>query len=67
MSVFFAIGAIAGVVLGVALTMLIMISLIKKSNDWGDYDDMQNTMKSFEMIRKADNVKSTFLESGKAD
>lgn len=67
MNVLFVIGAIAGVVFGVALTMFIMISLIKKSNDWGDYDDMQNTMKSFGMIRKADNVKSTFLESGKAD
>lgn len=67
MAVYFGIGAIAGIILGIAITMFIVISIIKKTNDWGDYDGMNDTMKNFTLIKKADNVKQNFLESGKAD
>lgn len=67
MAVYFGIGAIAGIILGIAITMFIVISIIKKANDWGDYDGMNDTMKNFTLIKKADNVKQNFLESGKAD
>lgn len=66
MGVMFFIGLIAGIVLAVAITMFIMVSIVKKSNDWGDYDSAEDTMTEFAMINKADKVKEPFSKYEKS-
>lgn len=66
MSVMFFIGLIAGIVLAVAITMFVMVSVIKKSNDWGDYDSAEDAMTEFVMINKADKVKEPFSKYEKS-
>lgn len=66
MGVMFFIGLIAGIVLAVAITMFIMVSIVKKSNDWGDYDSAEDTMTEFVMINKADKVKEPFSKYEKS-
>lgn len=60
MGFFFICGIIAGCVFAAAVTMFIVVSVIKKSNDWGDYDSARETMVEFEMLSKANNVKESF-------
>lgn len=60
MNFFFILGIIAGVILAVSITLLIMISIVKKSNDWGDYDGGAETVVTFEVLNKADKVKKSF-------
>lgn len=56
----FILGFLAGAALGVGITMFIMVSIIKKTNDWGDYDGAADTVESFTMIKEADKVKESF-------
>lgn len=60
MNFFFILGVIAGIILAVSLTLLIMVSIVKKTNDWGDYDGAAETVQTFEVLNKADNVKKGF-------
>lgn len=53
-------GFLAGAVFAIAITMFIVVSLIKSSNDWGDYNDLKSTVEQFDIINKANNVKESF-------
>lgn len=55
-------GIILGIVAAIALTMLIMIIIIKKSNDWGDSTGTIENFcgGTFTVLDQKDNVKSTF-------
>ena len=50
MSIAFIIGAIFGVIFGLLLTGLIIMSTIKKSNDWGDLGSTEPSLTSFKII-----------------
>lgn len=52
----FIIGALIGAVLGGLLTAFIVMSVIKKSNDWGDLDGTEPSMTSFNVIKSDDKV-----------
>lgn len=60
MGFMFLVGVIAGIVLAVGITMFIMVSVVKKTNDWGDFDGGEGTITDFTMIKKADKVKESF-------
>lgn len=64
MDFFFVIGILVGIVLAVAITMFIMISVIKKTNDWGDYDALEQSMVNFEMLESDNHVKRAQAENG---
>lgn len=60
MTFFFIIGVLIGITLAVSITMLIMVTIVKKSNDWGDSNGLSNTIDSFAILNSADNVKESF-------
>lgn len=56
----FFLGFLAGVLIAVALVMLLMVSFVKKSNDWGDSDGSAELMDSFTLVANADRVSSNY-------
>lgn len=62
MGFWFVIGILIGIVFAVSITMLIMISIIKRSNDWGDNNGLEATMVSFEMLEQSNKVKKSEVE-----
>ena len=52
----FIIGAVIGAVLGGVLTAFIVMSIVRKSNDWGDLDGTEPSMTSFKVIKSDDKV-----------
>lgn len=60
MGIMYVLGFFAGLALAVSITLLIMVTVVKKSNDWGDYDAGNQAVDSFEVLRSANNVKKDF-------
>lgn len=57
MSIGFVIGAVCGAIFGLLITGLIVMSLIRKSNDWGDLGNTEPSMTSFNVVESNDKVR----------
>lgn len=57
MSISFIIGAIIGAVIGMLITGLIIMTIIRKSNDWGDLGKEEPSMTSFTVVETNDKVR----------
>lgn len=53
-------GALIGIALAVGVTMLVMITLVKHSNDWGDSDSGRMSMSSFNVVEDQNGVPSNY-------
>lgn len=59
MGIGFVLGALVGVFFGVILTAFIIMTIIRKSNEWGDLNGTEPSMTSFNVLRSSDNVKKS--------
>lgn len=59
MGIGFVLGALVGLFFGVILTAFIIMTIIRKSNEWGDLNGTEPSMTSFNVLRSADNVKKS--------
>lgn len=60
MGFIFGLGVVAGIILAISITMFIMISIIKKANDWGDDYNGRKNVSTCTIIEKKDNVKAEY-------
>ncbi len=62
----FILGALLGVAFAVVLSLLLVATLVKKSNDWGDIEGVTPSMSGFVVLDEKDKIKKSLsLEEAK--